>query len=403
MPEAWPAWNAFAVPETGDEITGLMCMKSFLYIIEKRNIHSFTFKSDPGRDGFIFPKANRGCVNNRCWVIVEGNAYMLDEAGIHSFDGDGSTALSAKIHNLFNDPTFPYRLDWSADPLLWHAVQDPVAEVIRWFVDFVGKERLTHAICYDYRRDRWWLEEYPEPVTSSCLSTIGYRRVLAGTTARRVVVLGEGTLDGVGTDISGVLSGTVLHATDVTISIDPATGVFASALAGVPVVITSGAAGGQRSIIADSTADTLTLVSPLAIVPATGDMFQIGGIPWAWRGGWLPYVDDENDNARDVGVVFKPTAGSGALAFRLYHDYADTPKQWGVSRSIDGISTLAGDTDVVIDTNKVRGYAIQRMASHRERYALSDYFVSIELVGVQGAEPTRIFEVNLAGVYREDQ
>lgn len=400
-PESWPSWNAFAVPETGDEIVGLMPMKSYLFIVEKRNIHSFTYKSDPGRDGFIFPRTNRGCVNGRCWVIVEGNAYMLDEAGVHVFDGDGSKAISSKIHNLFNDPSYPYRVDWSADPLLWHAVQDPVSEVIRWFIDFVGKESLTHALCYDYRRDRWWIEQYPERVCSSTLSTIGYRRVIAGTTGRRVIVLDEGTLDGVDAAITGVLSGTVLSATRTSVTIDATSSAFPVSLVGVPVAITSGQGRGQAAIIADSTSNTLTLVDELQIVPALGDTFQVGGISWDWRGGWLPYVDEERDNARDVGVVFKPTAFPGSFSFRLYYDYSDTPQDWGVSRSVDGISTILGSPDVTVDTQKVRGYAIQRMQSHRERYSLSNYFVSVELTGVQGVNPTRVFQLTLDGVYRE--
>jgi hypothetical protein len=402
LPESWPAWNAFAVPETSDEIVGLMQMKSFLYLIERRHIHSFTFKADPGRDGFIFPRTNRGCVNNRCWVIVEGAAYMLDEAGIHRFDGDGAQAISAKIHNLFNDPNYPYRIDWTADPLLWHAVQDPVQEVIRWFVDMVGKERLTHAICYDYRRDRWWIEEYPEPVTSSCLCTIGYRRVIAGTTGRRVICLEEGTLDGIPADIGGVTSGPVLHATGTTLSIDAGAGGFPANLAGVPVVITSGDARGSVGIISESTADTLTLVEPLGIVPSAGDTFQVGGISWTWRGGWLPYVDEESDNARDVSLVFKPSGGQGSIVFRRYTDYNTEPVPNSVTRAIDGISTVAGSPDVFVDTQKSRGYAIHRSQSRRERYSLSDYFVSVELVGVQGGEPTRVFEVVLDGVFREN-
>ena len=96
LPEAWPSWNAFAVPDHGDEITGLMVFKSYLYIIERRHISQFTFKGVPGRDGFIFLKSHRGCISNRCYSIVEDAVYMLDESGVHRFDGDNSTHISAK-------------------------------------------------------------------------------------------------------------------------------------------------------------------------------------------------------------------------------------------------------------------------------------------------------------------
>jgi hypothetical protein len=57
--------------------------------------------------------------------------------------------------------------------------------------------RAAHAICYNYRQKRYWIEEYPTPISASCVATIGYRRSLAGTEARRVLCLAEGALDGV--------------------------------------------------------------------------------------------------------------------------------------------------------------------------------------------------------------
>ena len=122
LPEAWPSWNAFAVPDHGDEIIGLMVFKSYLYIIERRHISQFTFKAVPGRDGFIFLKSHRGCISNRCYSIVEDAVYMLDESGVHRFDGDNSTHISAKVNNIFNDPTYPYQLDWESSSISsWHS------------------------------------------------------------------------------------------------------------------------------------------------------------------------------------------------------------------------------------------------------------------------------------------
>ena len=51
------------------------------------------------------------------------------------------------------------------------------------------------------------------------LATIGHRRVIAGTTAGRVIVLGEGTLDGISSSVYGSLRGTIDSATDTTITV----------------------------------------------------------------------------------------------------------------------------------------------------------------------------------------
>ncbi|MBX6315988.1 MAG: hypothetical protein IRY99_24205, partial [Isosphaeraceae bacterium] len=199
LPEAWPPWNAIALPEDGDEIIGLMVKGSFLYILERRHIYRFTFQNDPARDGNPFLATMRGCLNNRCHVQVEDRAYMLDEAGIHAFDGgQESQDISTPIQTLFQQGGLGgLQVNWNADQKLWHAAHDPVKETIRWFVAMSGNRLPRHAICFDYRQERWWVEEYPVAVTSSVVGTIGYRRSLVGSEARRVLCLGEGTLDGV--------------------------------------------------------------------------------------------------------------------------------------------------------------------------------------------------------------
>jgi hypothetical protein len=404
-PEAWPSWNAFAVPDHGDRITGLMVMKSYLYIIEQRNISSFTFKSVPGRDGFLFSKSNRGCLSNRCWVIVENVAYMLDEAGIHRFDGESSEHISAKITPIFSDPTYSYRLDWAAPEgqrRLWHAVHDPVSQFIRWFVDFIGQPRLTMAICYDYRRDRWWLERYPEAVTSSCDATIGYRRVLAGTTCQRISVLAEGFLDGIRGSVYGSFRGTVAAATATTIQAVPTEPPLPVNLAGVSVTITSGIAKGAVGIvIANLDEVTLEFWKPWPVAPRAGDTFLVGGVNFRWRNGWLPYLDSEEDYSRDVSVIFKPTSSSASFDLNLFFDYTHSPQVWTSSRSVDGVTTIHGSPDINILTDRTRGYAFQRMQSRREIYGQGSYFVSLEVAGSQGIEATRIFEIILNGVYSQ--
>lgn len=399
LPEAWPPWNAFSVPECSDEIVGLMVLKSFLYVVERRHIHRFTFRTDPARDGFVFQKANRGCVNNRCWSIADNLAYMLDEFGVHAFDGEESRVVSTPIQNLFQaDAAAEYRIDWSADRTLWHASHDPVHETIRWFVTLVGKEPLTHAICYDYRKGRFWLESYAEPITSSCVGTAGYRRAICGTTIRRALVLGEGALDWLGrgtTETIGSLRGAVSAATDVTVQL--AGGGLPSNLVGVPCQVVSGNGKGQTRLIVDSTDDTLTVLDPWDVRPEAGDVIQIGGIDWRWKSGWFRYADDEAENPRDIEVVFQPTNRDSTFNIRLYFNHDAKPRSWFYDQNRDQVSVAQGDPDIVVAANVARGWALQRLSGHGDPYAYSERYVAVELQGVQTEEPTRIYQLVVNG------
>ncbi len=147
LPEAWPPWNAVSLPEDSDDITGLMVKGSFLYILERRHISKFTFQTDPARDGFVFLTTRRGCVNDRCHVQVEDTAYMLDEVGLHKFDGQTSEPISTPIQNLFQQMGLGgLQVNWQADQRYWHAAHDPVRDTIRWFIAMTGLSSPRHLL-----------------------------------------------------------------------------------------------------------------------------------------------------------------------------------------------------------------------------------------------------------------
>jgi len=202
QPEVWPPWNAVEMPNDSDEPTALLVKSSYFNVIKQRHIYRLVMDSDPSQ-GRVFLQLERGCVNARCHVTVEETTYMLDEVGIHAFGGNRSESqskpISGPIQNLFQaDPTSADNLqvDWSSDATLWHAAHDPTWNTIRWFVPMVGDTGINHAICYDYRQSRWWIEAYPTSITASAAATIDGRRSLVGTEARRVPSLGHGITAG---------------------------------------------------------------------------------------------------------------------------------------------------------------------------------------------------------------
>jgi hypothetical protein len=394
LPESWPAYNALAIPETNDDIVGLVSLGQYLYIVERRHVHRLTSQGDP-QDGYVFLASTRGSINHRTMAVADNVIYALDEIGIHRFDGQESEPISLPVQNLFqNDGTTDLRIDWSADQTLWHAALDPVRDTVRWFVRMAGYDDLYHAVCYNYRTERFWVEEYPTGMTASTETTFGARRSLCGTTARRVVCLGEGTYDGV-QDGLGTLRGAVTSS-DATHLVDTSAS-FVS-VEGAPVYIVDGPARDQQRVIATVTATGLEVTQPWDVEPPAGSTYQIGGIPWSWRSGWFRYVDGEEENPRDVEVVFRPVGSAASLDMRLFFDHMLTPRAWDRAIEQDGVSTAEGDPHINVDLTQPVGWARQRITGHANTYSGGDRFVSVGLSGVQTGEPTRVSQVIINGV-----
>jgi hypothetical protein len=393
--EAWPEWSALALPEDGDDIIGQMVKDSFVFVLENRNIWKITIQADPARDGFSFNQTARGCVNNRCHVQVEGHAYMLDEYGIHKFDGGKSVPISTPIQPIFQQGIAgtSVQVNWSADKRLWHAAHDPVREVIRWFVAMSGHRQPRHAICYEYRLDRWWIEEYPYPITSSAVGLLGYRRSMAGSVARRVLVLAEGTTDAVSE--GNAFRGTVTSSGPLSLTDSSAS--FPAGLAGAPVAIAEGPGVGQwRRIVANDTT-TIQIDRPWTIRPSAESLYQVGGVSWRWKSGWFRYSDDEAGNPRDVEVVYQPLS-AGSMGLELFFNHSDKPRAWAYAKSDDGVTYTQGQPRIVVSMDTDDGYAIHRAEGHREVYARGDRFVAVKLSGVQAGEVVRVYQVTLNGV-----
>ena len=292
----WPAWNAVTVPDDGDDVVGMVQYGQALVIFGRRHIYRLLTRGHPAEDANLFLMAYRGCLSQRLAVEADGYIYMFDESGLHAYDGSESCRpISGPIQTLWHadnlDPS--YKIDWTADQRAWHGCLDPNKTTIRWFVDFVGKDHLTHAICFNYRSGSFWLESYPFSVTSSATGSLGHRRAIAGDSLRRVFVLGEGSTDAV--NGSGTLRGTLTSVASDSLSDSAAN--FPSSLAGTPVAIIDGAGRGQTRIIAENTADTLTLVDPLEVVPSIGDTYQIGGVPWQWQSDWQEVAQSESESS----------------------------------------------------------------------------------------------------------
>ncbi len=398
LPEAWPAINALSLQEDGDEITGLMAKGSFLFILERRHVYRLTFQNNPSEDGFVFLSGNRGCVNNRCWCLVDDVAYMLDERGVHAFAGGGDDEhLTSAIQGTFSGDDPLFRINWSASRF-FHCVHYPGQDTIRWFVALSGHYLPRHALCYDYAQKHWWIEELLRPVGASTVGTLdGVRKPLLGTTHKKVLGYWVGTLDGADPN-DGTVRGTAESSTSAGLTDDDAG--FAASLANVPVVIVSGKGKGQARLIASNTATALSLTQPWTTKPDETSVYQVGGIPWLYRSGMYRWVEDETEQQRRVEVMFQPTASEATMDLRIYNDLATLPEDWWtehVSDDYSGVESTRDEPDLVIDLTKTNGFVQQRLPDAKEINIDGDRFVSVELRGVGSSDRQAVYSIQIDG------
>ena len=400
QPESWPATNALSLQEDGDDITGLMAKGSFLFIIERRHIYRFTFQADPAIDGYVFLSGNRGCINQRCWALVDNVAYMLDEAGVHAYDGGQSEPLSIPIQDIFENDSNTrrgYRINWSASDY-FHCAYYPGQEVVRWFVALSGHYLPQHALCFDIRQKRWWMEEWTVPVGSSSLARlVGQPKLFLGLDAGRVVAYPTGALDQASA-AQGPVRGNVTSAT--LTSISDTLSVFASPVVGAPLCILDGRGKGQARVITAVSGNTLRVDQPWLVLPDSTSVYQVGGIQWRFRSGYYRWIDSEDETPRRIEIVFEPASEPCTLDARLFIDRSQVAVAWAtnyVSADANGFASTCGNTDLVADLTKPSGFVQRRIDDHRELYIDGPRFVTLEIGGVSNQDPVTIYQITLDG------
>lgn len=397
--DAWPAVNSLEISSSEDleeEITALLVSQSFLYIIQRRHIYRMTFLADPLTDGGVFLAARRGCINNRCWVNVDGWTYMIDDRGAYRFDGsDQVEELSMPIQDIFwnNREGSDARINWKASRL-FHASHDRDDATVRWFVALSGQRVPRHALCFNYQNQQWWIEEYPWPVgASELVRRLPPRAILSGP-PRRVYTTNVGTLDGPNQD-AGDTRCDVLSAGPCSVTTQDA--IFpVSGVVGNPIAIVEGRGKGQVRVVSSVSGQTVRTTQRWSIRPDTTSVFQLGGIRWKWLSGWFNWAFKEEDQVRRIIFGFQPVTHSNTFDLRVYRDYAESPEVWQLTwpntpAEASGVETTRDDPDAVFDLTQEKGYAHLRLDSWKSFDEWRRDIISLELRGFSGHDHVQIF------------
>lgn len=408
LPEGWPASNAIDMNEDGDEITGLLSYAGYAYILKRRSIYRIFF-DEIGLPVTYPVLLGRGAAGQGCVVEADGICYLLDEMGVHAFNGQGTEPVSHQIQDIFRADGNGYRIGWH-HACRFHAVHAPDRHTVRWFVCLSGLEQPRHALCYNYRLERWQIEEYPTAITASVLATVSGRlRALGATGDGRICAMDYGSLDlvdaGAGT--------TRFIPTAVTLFSVTTTETLPATLVGATLCVCDGRGRGQLRRIVAASSGVLTINQPWTVLPAIADAdlestLQIGGIKWQWKSKAFGHVKTEKQNPRGVWLQWKPTTVESLVEVRTYRDERiETIQQ---DYRSDGVTGVAADEALTVqlqrpdpddpdrERNRQPGAARIDRDAWQERDLPNMDSIEVELSGFTGAEPTVIREVAVPGV-----
>jgi hypothetical protein len=179
-PESVPAENELILQEnTGDtdRLVALIPLGSELLLAQRAHLYRLNYVSQPVIDASIILAAYRGVLNNRCWSVIGGVAFLVDSYGMYAFDGGAEEPVSVPVDNYWRDGIIDMTKSES-----FHVRSDVASRVVRFYYCRSADAAPTRALCYCIATKAWWEEQYPVAVTATCpVMASGSRIVLEGT------------------------------------------------------------------------------------------------------------------------------------------------------------------------------------------------------------------------------
>jgi hypothetical protein len=196
-PESVPAsQNVLHVSQNtydSDELTALIPHGMAMWICRDRHTLRYSFSQDPRYDSSWRMVYDRGCLNQRCWGLLDGEAYLMDQHGCWKMTEQGPDPIDAPIADLWRDGT----IDLSKRDTFFVSIE-PAERVVRFHVVYAtdDESRPPRSLCYHQPTRSWSTDSYPNPMGGAGLVEISERiRTVIGGDEGRVLLVGEGTTD----------------------------------------------------------------------------------------------------------------------------------------------------------------------------------------------------------------
>ena len=433
-PESVPEENEFVLQQStkdGDAVTALAPFCGTMLIMQSRHVYQLAFAQKPLLDASVTLMSYRGCLNQRCWDIHAGICYVMDQYGIYAVRCGGAVEdISAPVSNLFRD-----HVDFSDTKLFFLAVE-PKQGTLRAFVSFTGDNAIgpaTRVLCYDIASKTWWMERYPQPISSAAagqLTNGEYRLLYSGRSG--MLALDSGAAD-IGR--GALLTVTVTNKgagyrvpPRVTVS-GAGCGVELQACLNSHGQVASiwilnpgygNAASGSLVIGPPDDPEAGSPVQATATFTATATGSDtILHTPYRVKTGAAPFPTDLNSREggsvapRDVTLTYLPQPDTCDVALRLYYNNSPHPRQNVAARdrgagfrqsTVDSAARLDMGyltQETGYDSGVAKGVFANRTI---EDMRTSDRHVAVELLGARRTdEPIVFYELDVYGTSGSQQ
>lgn len=177
-PESVPEVNELIIQENvkgQDRITALMPFGGGMVVFQERHSYRLTFVSQPLIDANIMLIGQRGCLNQRCWDVYDGVAYVVDSMGMYMLDGSNAVPLSDSVDTYWSDNVIHFASS------KWFFVRvDPATRIARFFFS-ASAGHPDRALCFHPLTKAWWEERYPQTFSAmECMTTGQRQAIIAG-------------------------------------------------------------------------------------------------------------------------------------------------------------------------------------------------------------------------------
>ena len=341
-PESVPKENEIIIQRRSkefDKLTAMIPIGGTLLLMQSRHAYALTFARQPLLDAQVSPIAYRGVLNQRCYDMHGGTCYLLDTLGVYAMDQSGNVkALSDPIDDQFREHVDFSKTEWNFLSI------DNKTKTLRAFVCYRsdGQSKYpTRALCMSLDSGAWWMETYPQPITSCSRARLGDGR-------RSSIYGAKGGLYEIDTGSTDAARGSIVKVTLTN---------RGSGYTKPPEVVAPGGVGAvlQATVSGDGELTGIWILSPgtgyydgqLYISPperSTGTQaaatFEATAVSrdtplwptFRYRSGFVSLPSDSQgpqfgqDQSRSISLAYKPSPSQSEISLRTYFNGSDSPR-----------------------------------------------------------------------------